>query len=178
MQPNTSPIYTESHRVLPKGMVWILLIASLVVLEIPLLAPWESWTLQEIRPNGGAVAFMALVWWFALGARIRLRLDAAGLRYQFWFLPAKKVSWQALKGWYVREVVTVEEFGGWGVLRSSKRGWGYVSTAAWGLQLVFADGRRVLISTQEPEALRRWLEAQAPPLSEFEIRLLARGQKV
>jgi hypothetical protein len=162
MKPNTPPIYTEKLKVLPKGMLWVLLIATLVLLELPLLTHWESWELAEIRPSAGVLAFMVLIWWFALSCRIKLRLDAEGVQYQFWILPAKKARWEELQGWYVREVVSFEEFGGWGVRYGFNLGWGYVNTSAWGLQLDFKNEKRVVISTEQPEALNEWLEQWAP----------------
>lgn len=162
MKTTIPPIYTEKIKVLPKGMIWVLLIATLVVLELPLLTSWEDWDWSGIRPNLGVIAFMALIWWFALGSRIKLKLDAEGVHYQFWVLSAKKARWEALKAWYVRDVVPFEEFGGWGLRYGFNLGWGYVNTSDSGLQLVFNNDKQVVISTEQPEALKEWLEQWAP----------------
>lgn len=162
MKNSTSPTHTETLKVLPKALLWILVVATLVVLELPLLARWESWEWGQIRPNVGAVVFLALIWWFVLACRIKLRLDAEGVTYQFWPLPKKRARWEELKGWYVREVSAFGEFGGWGMRYGFNLGWGYVNASDWGLQLVYKEGKRVIISTENPEEVRRWLERYAP----------------
>lgn len=105
---------------------------------------------------------MLLIWWFVQTSRIKLHLDAQGVTYQFWPLPKKQAHWEELKGWWVRKVSPFGEFGGWGLRWGFGQGWGYVTTSSRGLQLVFKNDKRVVISTEQPEALKQWLEQWAP----------------
>ena len=158
----TPPPYTESLKVIPRLLLWILAAVALLTIVLPGALNGNGWSMEYLVSKLGVVAIMACLWWFALASRIKLRLNAEGVSYQFWPLPKKEARWEELQGWYLREVNSFGEFGGWGLRWGFNLGWGYVNTSDWGLQLVYRHNKRVVISTESPEALRRWLEQYAP----------------
>ena len=67
-------------------------------------------------------------------------------------------SWAELEEIYVREYSPISEFGGWG-WRFGMGGKAYNISGDQGIQLVFKNGKKLLIGTQKPveaaEALKR-----------------------
>jgi hypothetical protein len=161
MKP-TVPTYTETLSLRSPAIYWLLTVSTLLVIGIPVLTNGSQWDQKEWIGTLVVIGVMALIWLLLLSSRIKLQLDAEGVRYQFWPFPIKQARWEALNGWYVRKVSAFSEFGGWGMRYGFGQGWGYVTTSVWGLQLVFKDDKRVVISTRRPEALKQWLEQWAP----------------
>ncbi|EMR02070.1 hypothetical protein [Cesiribacter andamanensis] len=158
----TTPLYTETLSLHSKVIYWILIVSTFFAVGIPVLTNGSQWNEKEVTGTLMVAGIMALIWWLLLASRIKLQLDAEGVRYQFWPFSKKQARWETLRGWYVRQVSPFSEFGGWGMRYGLGQGWGYVTTSKWGLQLVYKDNSRVVISTRRPDELKHWLEQWAP----------------
>lgn len=87
--------------------------------------------------------------------RLETRIGAEGIAVRFFpfYRNYRRIDWSELAHWEVRTYRPIAEFGGWGLR------WGWKGGQAWnvagnqGLQLVFKDGRKFLIGTQQPKAL-------------------------
>ena len=55
--------------------------------------------------------------------------------------------------YYAREYKPLREYGGWGIRCSLKRGKAYNVSGNKGVQLVFKNGKQLLIGSQKAEAL-------------------------
>jgi len=80
-------------------------------------------------------------------------------RYMPFQFKTHEISWDKVDSAYVREYRPVKEYGGWGFRGSFKRGKAINLKGDVGVQLVFKDGKRLLIGTQKPEAFKDYLLA-------------------
>ncbi len=66
----------------------------------------------------------------------------------------KYLSWQKITKSYVRRYKPILEYGGWGMrIGLFGRGRAYNISGRNGLQLVYSDGKKLLIGTQKPEEI-------------------------
>lgn len=64
-----------------------------------------------------------------------------------------------IKEYEVRKYQPIKEYGGWGLRMGNKKvGWAYNASGDMGLQLVLADGQRILIGTARPDALKKAMD--------------------
>jgi hypothetical protein len=96
---------------------------------------------------------LGVLWLFYI-ATLYTQVSAQGivLRYPPFF-KSKEIDWQDLAEAKVREYSPLKEFGGWGVRGMSSQNRAYNIAGNYGLQLVFKDGKRLLIGTQQPQKL-------------------------
>jgi hypothetical protein len=136
------------------------LVMALGLLLIPLLA-------QEPLPPLAWVAVLGLAGPLNFGLlalmKLRVRLDATGITYRFAPFAARHLAWTAVRRAYVRRYSALGEYGGWGIKGWSFDDYAYNVSGPHGLQLVLANGKRVLIGTQRPEELRQVLAALGVP---------------
>ena len=73
------------------------------------------------------------------------------------FFPAhihfKRFGAEDLSEYYAREYKPLREYGGWGIRCSLKKGKAYNVSGNKGVQLVFKNGKRLLIGSQRAEEL-------------------------
>lgn len=100
---------------------------------------------------GGVVALFLIV-------KLEVKISTRAIRYRFWpFM----VRWRILDRkevahCWVRRYSPLTEYGGWGI-RFGRPGKGsaYTVSGNWGLQLVLTNGKKILLGTQQPEAMER-----------------------
>lgn len=97
---------------------------------------------------------------FLRTARLQTQITSTGIlvRYPPFITTYKSYSWQQIKQAYVRTYKPILEFGGWGI-RWGLNGKAYNVSGNQGIQLIFSNGKKLLIGTRRPndaaEALRR-----------------------
>lgn len=69
-------------------------------------------------------------------------------------------TWESIDTLVIRTYNPLAEYGGWGI-RYSPNGRAYNTSGNIGLQIHFKDGNKLLIGTQQPEALRKVLQQVA-----------------
>ncbi|MFN8280158.1 MAG: hypothetical protein U0V49_07730 [Saprospiraceae bacterium] len=85
--------------------------------------------------------------------------DGIAVRFFPFILRYKNFSWNELSTVQLREYSAIREFGGWGLRWGFfGRGSAYIVRGDRGLQLIFKNGKKLLIGTQKEEALRRALD--------------------
>ena len=72
-----------------------------------------------------------------------------------------KIEWKDVDSAYVRIYSPLSEYGGWGI-RNGHNGKAYNTSGDWGLQLVFKNGARILLGTQEPDKVKIAINEFAP----------------
>lgn len=93
---------------------------------------------------------------FLLELRTEVRED--GVHARFFPLPAfKSIRFDQVERSYVREYRPIMEYGGWG-LRYSRHGTAYNMRGKRGVQFELKNGKKILIGSQEAEALQRAVE--------------------
>lgn len=101
--------------------------------------------------------FIWLLTAFLFSMRLHTRIKDDGIYVRFIPLHRKykHYAWEQLQGCYVRQYRPLAEYGGWGIRYGfSKYGKALNVSGNMGLQLVFADGSKLLIGTQKPEELQ------------------------
>jgi hypothetical protein len=71
--------------------------------------------------------------------------------------PARRIALHDIREVWVRTYRPLLEYGGWGI-RFGRQGMAYNARGNRGVQLLLADGRKVLIGSQRPEALLAAIE--------------------
>lgn len=108
----------------------------------------------------GALIPLSVVLLF-LFARLETTIDSTGITYRLFPLQLKTrhIVWDEVAEAYVRQYSPLREYGGWGIRYSlGKAGRAVNISGNKGLQLVFRDGRKLLIGTQRAEEITALLK--------------------
>jgi hypothetical protein len=114
----------------------------------------------------GALLWPAFVVTVAVGAwfsRLKLITEAreSGLWISFvWLWPQRTIAWDQIRSVETRIYRPIRDFGGWGV-RWAARGIVYHARGNHGVRLVLASGERILVGSQQPDALARAIGQRA-----------------
>lgn len=92
--------------------------------------------------------------------KLETKIDALGIRvrlfpfhFQFKYFP-----WKNIEKAYIREYSPLMDYGGWGLrIVSFGRGKAYNISGNMGLQLVFKDGKKLLIGTQKSVEIKKFI---------------------
>jgi len=93
--------------------------------------------------------------------KLETKIDALGIRvrlfpfhFQFKYFP-----WKSIEKAYIREYSPLMDYAGWGLrIVSFGRGKAYTVSGDLGLQLVFKDGKKLLIGTQKSVEIKKLLD--------------------
>lgn len=164
---NTTVLFREEQR---PTQWWI----RLIVLGVAAVA-WYGFVRQVVLgvpwgDNPTPDALLVLLWLgfgiaFPAGlalARLvtEVQEDALYVRYAPFHLAPRRFPLSDIRGVEVRTYRPLAEYGGWGI-RYGLRGKAYSVRGDRGVELELAGGRRLLIGSQQPEALARALEQAA-----------------
>lgn len=109
------------------------------------------------------VAIVILVALLLITLRLHTRLDSTGIHYRMTPLHLRwqHISWAETSRAYVREYDPLGEYGGWGIKGfASNRAYNVAGSS--GLQLELQNAKRILLGTQQPEALRQFIAQLRP----------------
>jgi len=99
---------------------------------------------------------------FILMIRLKTKIDENGIYYQFFplHINEKFISWNEISQCHVRKYKPLTEYGGWGYRSGFGRGKGRALSIRGtnGIQLVYKEGRKLLIGTQNSELAKKVLE--------------------
>jgi hypothetical protein len=130
------------------GVVWWEFIQQIVlgrtVGDEP-IPDWMAWALTIVF-GLGFPAFAAMV-------RLVTEVRPGELVVRLFPFRAKRIPTAEIASAETREYSPMREYGGWGVRVSRGSGRAYNAAGTQGVQLVLADGSRVMIGSQQPEQL-------------------------
>jgi hypothetical protein len=122
------------------------------------------------KPFGSSVAenaalligflFMLVLSFLFFIMKLETRITDTGISVRFYPLQLKfrHYNWEDIELAYIRNYSPLAEYGGWGIRYSlSGQGKALNVSGRTGLQLVFKDGRKLLIGTSKPEDLTQVL---------------------
>jgi hypothetical protein len=92
--------------------------------------------------------------------KLETRITDTGIAVRFYPIQLKfrNYRWEDIEQMYVREYSPLGEYGGWGIRYSfTGKGKALNVSGRMGLQLVFKDGKKLLIGTNKPEDLMQVL---------------------
>ena len=159
MNQKDNPVFYEQQRFSsPLSLIVVCSLVAAVVILVSVAAvaqhPLDASDIVSIIV--GAIAAMAIVPLFLLAKletevhsdRLRVRLFPFHIRY-------REISAEDLSECYARTYKPIREYGGWGIRCSFRKGAGraYNMKGNQGVQLVFKDGKRLLIGSQKPDEL-------------------------
>ena len=150
-------LYREEQSFGRSTLAWLILalqIIPLIILVVGLLT-------GDIEAIVGAVAafvIIGLVQLWILTARLVTVVDQDALRISFrWLWPSRTIKHSDI-GRYEARTYGLFDSGGWGV-HYALAGWTYNVSGNRGVALTLKNGSRLLVGSQQPEALVRALDA-------------------
>jgi hypothetical protein len=120
--------------------------------EVQRFRQWWLWLLMV-----PVVAALGLV----AGSHLTTEVRDGALTVRYVPLTSERIELDRLRSFEARSYDPLREFGGWG-LRGNARNGAYNATGRRGVQLVFIDGRRLLIGSQRAEELEAALRNRSP----------------
>lgn len=87
-----------------------------------------------------------------------VREDGIYVKFTPFISEERRYAWEDIKECYIREYQSVKEYGGWGVRSGGKSGSALNISGNKGIQLVFKNGERMLIGTNEPAEAAKALQ--------------------
>lgn len=129
------------------------LVTLLLVVFIVITALQKPFSVSFIASLICSVILLGILWLFYV-ATLYIQVSVRSIVLQYPpFFKSKEINWQDVAEAKVRKYSPLKEFGGWGVRGMSSQNRAYNITGNYGLQLVFNDGKRLLIGTQQPQKL-------------------------
>ncbi len=92
--------------------------------------------------------------------KLETRISDTGIAVRFFPIQLKfrNYNWEDIEEVYLREYAPLAEYGGWGIRYSLVgKGRAFNVSGRTGLQLVFKDGRKLLIGTSKPDDIMQVL---------------------
>ena len=93
---------------------------------------------------------------YSLKLITEVRQDALYVRFYPFHFSFKHYPYTGMRSYKVREYSPLREYGGWGI-RYGRKGMAYNVSGDRGVQLEFNDGKSLLIGSQRPEELERYM---------------------
>ncbi|MHC4192731.1 MAG: DUF6141 family protein [Planctomycetota bacterium] len=165
MNQKDNPVFYEQQRF--SSWLCLTLVCSLVAAVVILVSvvavaqhPVDAGDIVSIIVGG--IAATAIVPLFLLAKletevhsdRLRVRLFPFHIRH-------REIAAEDLSECYPRTYKPIREYGGWGIRCGFRRGVGraYNMKGNQGVQLVFKDGKRLLIGSQKPDELAQVIKS-------------------
>lgn len=93
---------------------------------------------------------------YSLKLRTEVRQDGLYVRFYPFHLSFRHYPYTNINIYRVRKYSPIREYGGWGI-RYGRKGMAYNVRGNRGVELEFNDGKSLLIGSQEPEELERYI---------------------
>ncbi|MEA2095626.1 MAG: DUF6141 family protein [Candidatus Cloacimonadota bacterium] len=90
---------------------------------------------------------------FFYSVKLTVEVSKDGIYIRFFPLYTRTVLFRDLKNYEVRQYRPILDYGGWGIRWDSGKGWAYNVSGNRGVQLELANGKRLMIGSQNPEKL-------------------------
>lgn len=163
MVEDTEIIYREEQRfaLLLRTVVGVSMVLTVVLSILPLTQMSASQWRAEI---GQIILLFAVGVFLPIGIAVlfcflkletQVRQDGLYLRFVPFHRKFKRFGADDLSEFYARQYRPIREYGGWGIRCSIRSGRAYNVSGNKGLQLVFKDGKRLLIGSQRAEELEQ-----------------------
>lgn len=108
-----------------------------------------------------STAVPAVIFFLFFIIKLETKIDHLGIRVRLFpfHLQFKYFPWKNIDKAFIRQYSPLMDYGGWGLrLGMFGRGKAYTVSGDLGLQLVFKDGKKLLIGTEKSLEIKRFLE--------------------
>jgi hypothetical protein len=150
-------LYREEQRFGWSALAWLILALQIIPLIMLVIGLQTD---DDEALFGGVAAFViiALVQLWILTARLVTIVDTDALRISFkWLWPSRMIKHNDIERYEARTYGLLDS-GGWGV-HLAGAGWSYNVSGNRGVAVVLKNGSRLLVGSQDPDALVRALDA-------------------
>ena len=142
---------------------WLLLLMLLIALLFPAIIVYQSVTHQSVGNHpasntGLFIIFIVLILplcLFFYFSKLTVKIDQDSIYYGFNFTSHTNLKWADIKN----VAIIQYRFWGSGYKLSSRYGEIYNTQGNMGLQITKLNGGKILLGTQNPEALKKFLES-------------------
>jgi len=146
--------FSEKQRFAQPRLWIVLIVVNIIVIGSGLYVFFtRGYEGNEITAIAGIVFPLWVIVLF-LVIRLETTIDGSGISYRFFPMHtrARKILWDDVASVTVRRYSPIREYGGWGIRTGfGKTGKAFNIWGNMGIQLVFKDGKKLLIGTQRPE---------------------------
>lgn len=159
----SEPLFKESQRFRQPWLFVLLIIINIITLYPVIMQVVLGNELGNNPKNNGeyillyalTIGISALLFVFRLDTEIRKE----GISARLFPLHRKfrRFAWADIQQTEVREYKPIREYGGWGI-RFGKNGKAWNISGNKGIQLVFQNGKKLLIGTNRPEEAKKVLD--------------------
>lgn len=141
----------------------LLFVAGLMVGKLVLGYPELKDNQTELWITISAIGFaFILILFLAFFLKLETKINEQGVYYGFWpfNLKQKLAVWKGIDKCYVRKYSPLADYGGWGykVMSLRKKGSALNVKGNIGIQLVFKNGKKLLLGTQKEDEAKKVLE--------------------
>ena len=150
-------LYREEQSFSGSALAWLILALQLIPL-IMLVVGLRTGDVEALLGGVAALVIIGLVQVWILTARLVTLVDREALRISFkWLWPSRTIRHGDIEHYKVRTYGLFDS-GGFGV-HLAGAGWTYNVSGNRGVALVLKGGARLLVGSQDPDALVRALDA-------------------
>ncbi len=166
MDEQSDVIFREEQK-FSKWIYWLICVMIIVSLVAVVFAVKEE-SAKGNPPNTGEffwliVGIIIPIIIAALFAFLKLetqvRNDGLYIRFFPFHIRFKKFPWEDLSEAYARQYRPLWEYGGWGIRYSIRFGKAYNTRGNEGVQLVFNNGKKLLIGSQNAQELEEAIQS-------------------
>jgi len=159
---NEQPLL-ESQRLNQTWMLVVQILLVIIACATPILA-----FITKSGPLAGPLLvsfFVLLVAYMLRSIVLKTEIRQDMIRFRFFpiHLKWKTIEKKEIEGIAVIKYDPIADYGGWGI-RIGPKGWAYTTKGIEGVYMVLMDGRRILLGTDRPEAVRESLIEFGYPL--------------
>jgi len=154
MKENT--VFYEKQR-FRQWWLWLIIIFLLGFTIYSFIADNESFSTSEMIASFAVTAIIFILFFII---KLETKIDELGIRVRLFpfHLQFKYFPWKNIQKVYIREYSPIGEYGGWGLrIVSFGKGKAYNISGNFGLQIVFKDGKKLLIGTQKAVEMKKFL---------------------
>jgi len=160
---DNEPVYREEQR-------FALWLRWLIAASMALAIPFSIFSLTKIPPEqdspqilpiillilaGICVPIAIAVLFVLLKLETEVRSEGLYIRYFPFHINFRRFTTQDLSQYYARKYKPILEYGGWGIRCSLRSGKAYNVSGNKGVQLVFKNGKQLLIGSQRAQELEQ-----------------------
>ena len=153
-------LFYENQSILKQKILLIVLLPIISLLiwgfiqQVFLNLPFGNKPMSNVGLSIFVILFTAISTVFLL-SKMETFITEEGIYVKYFplLLKTKFYSWDNIQAAYIRKYSPMREFGGWGVKYSFGSGKVYNVYGNRGLQLIFQDGKKILIGSNRVEEL-------------------------
>lgn len=148
-------LFFEERQKFTQWWIWLILLGFDVMYSVAVVQQVFMGSQFGKKPASNAVLLLSLAAMLLITAvfysfKLETRIDSEGIHVKFFpfHFSFRSYPWEKIRNCYVRKYKPVREYGGWG-LRGLGDNRALNVKGNMGIQIEFADGKKLLVGTQK-----------------------------